>query len=206
MSNQILAPSATLLTPSLHGEQAFPYDSVARRLANYGVYRKGEMTPVNINLNRQSLVDQMKRSYRAHFAAIHGKETEGNIPADVFEKITEAVNSMLAEVFNKMESDNFELRSFTEAGYLDNKDETYKERRQMRSVRTIELEKQLVYSQIDCTRAENALKKLTDSNIASSDERYLKAEQRLQKLVRIKAKIKSDILVLKTAKESAAIS
>lgn len=207
MSNTQLLGSP-LLANNIHsnvegGELSFDFQAAVSTVAGVNQRDKSKMQQVSINLKRQSLIDQTRNKYRAAFCAIIGTKCD-RVSDVVEEKIRSAVDDLLAVCFNKLESDDFEITNFTEAGYFNTKDETYKERRQMRAVRNLKAEQELAYSFINLRKAREYLAKMEQAvGIVYGAEQIAIAKKRLETLTRVHERIQSDIAILKKASESA---
>lgn len=100
MSNAI-AQSATQVTLSTNGEEAYDFFQAADRAATRSA--KG-LVRESRTLNRQKLISMVCADYRMHFAAIYGK-TE-RLPSAVFEKVELAVDAEIAKSLKLVHAGN----------------------------------------------------------------------------------------------------
>lgn len=103
MSNQnVMAPSATILTESGNSEQAYPFNTVLSQLANIA---KKNLVRGGSTLNRTKLISAMCAQYRYSFSAIYGKGEV--LPTDIHAKICESVDNYIhGELSNNINSSN----------------------------------------------------------------------------------------------------
>jgi hypothetical protein len=101
MSNAVLAQSATQLTVSNHGEESYPFNEVAKKLAVKAI--KGA-TRESFTLNRGKLISSVVNDYKARFAAIYNPKE--HLPSAVFQKIEDAVDLIIKEQLERVSTKN----------------------------------------------------------------------------------------------------
>jgi hypothetical protein len=96
-----IAQSATQLAVSPNGEHEFDFNLVAKNASfsdSKGLTREKAM------LQRSKLITSVVNTYRSHFSSIYGRKDV--LPKDIFEKIEQAVDLVIAEAMSAVHNCN----------------------------------------------------------------------------------------------------
>lgn len=192
--NTVLAQSATQLTQTNHGEEAFPFDEVVSKLGEQKLKKNG-LTRQAFNLNPQKLIASVCAEYRAKFAMIYGKSDR--LPSKVFDRISEEVHKWIEGKLQLVTPQNAVSvrRSFVHKS----KDMSVAERVTIIGENVISLQEQLLGINIFISASERRLKDLEAKPTPDLDQEK-KVKERLLKLNLTKQFIQGEIEHQKTAK------